>query len=103
MSQSVNGKGRPARASLTEQRADTKLRLASLVQQKLLSRNLGQAEAAELLGLKQPKVSALVNGKLSGFSMEKLMELLNKLGEDVEIKVRKAPRAAEGKIHVTAA
>ncbi|MGA2689131.1 MAG: helix-turn-helix transcriptional regulator [Candidatus Korobacteraceae bacterium] len=103
MSQSAIRTNRPARASSTEHRADTKLRLALLVQQKLLARNLGQADAAELLGLKQPKVSALVNGKLTGFSMEKLMELLNKLGEDVEIKVRKAPRAAEGKIHVTAA
>ena len=81
----------------------TKHQLATLVNEKIAVRHLGQTDAARLLGLTQPKVSALANGKLSGFSVEKLMELLTKLGADVEIVIRKAPRAAEAKIHITAA
>lgn len=46
-----------------------------------------QAEAAELLGIDQPKVSALMNGKLSGFSTLRLFRFLNALGQDVEIVV----------------
>ncbi len=55
-------------------------------------RRLTQAEAADLLGIDQPKVSALVRGRLSGFSMERLYRCLNRLGHDVEIVVKRAPR-----------
>ncbi|MBD2326043.1 helix-turn-helix transcriptional regulator [Alkalinema sp. FACHB-956] len=51
------------------------------------ARNLTQTEAAKLLGIDQPKVSALLNGKLSGFSTERLFKFLNALGSDVEIRV----------------
>lgn len=80
-----------------------KHQLAVLVNEKIAILSLGQTNVARLLGLTQPKVSALANGKLGGFSVEKLMELLTKLGADVEIVVRKAPRAAEAKIHIRAA
>ena len=81
----------------------TKQELAGLITEKLANNGLGQADAARLLGMKQPKVSALVNGKLTGFSVEKLMDLLTKLGADVEIIVRKAPRPADACVHITAA
>jgi predicted XRE-type DNA-binding protein len=45
------------------------------------ARGLKQAEAAEILGIGQPKVSQLVRGKLAGFSMERLYRFLNALGE----------------------
>ena len=48
---------------------------------------LTQAEAARMLGIDQPKVSALLNGKLSGFSTDRLFRFLNALGSDVEIRV----------------
>jgi predicted XRE-type DNA-binding protein len=80
-----------------------KHQLAALVNEGIVILRLGQTDAARLLGLTQPKVSALANGKLSGFSVEKLMELLTKLGADVEIVVRKAPKAEEAKIHIRAA
>lgn len=47
-----------------------------------------QAEAAAILGVDQPKVSALINGKLSGFSTGRLFRFLNALGRDVEIIVK---------------
>jgi predicted XRE-type DNA-binding protein len=54
---------------------------------------LTQAEAAEIMGIDQPKVSALVNGKLGGFSMERLYRYLNALGRDVEIIVKPKPKS----------
>jgi predicted XRE-type DNA-binding protein len=51
------------------------------------AKSLTQTEAAKILGIDQPKVSALLNGKLSGFSTERLFRFLNALGSDVEIRV----------------
>jgi predicted XRE-type DNA-binding protein len=90
------------RGRVTEPR-DTKVQLAALVNESIANRHLGQADAAKLLGLTQPKVSALANGKLSGFSVEKLMELLTKLGAEVEIIIRKTPRQTESRIPISAA
>jgi predicted XRE-type DNA-binding protein len=55
------------------------------------SKNLTQTEAAKILGIDQPKVSALLNGKLSGFSTDRLFRFLNALGIDVEIRVTSKP------------
>ncbi len=52
------------------------------------SQEMTQAEAAALLSVDQPKVSALMNGKLSGFSTARLFRFLNALGRDVEIVVK---------------
>lgn len=49
-----------------------------------------QKEAEKLLGIPQPKISDLARGKLSGFSISKLIGLLNKLNQDVEIVVKPA-------------
>ena len=48
--------------------------------------------AAALMGIDQPKVSALLNGHLASFSSERLMRLLTRLGQDVEIVVKAKPR-----------
>ena len=53
-----------------------------------------QAAAAELLNLDQPKVSALVRGRLAGFSLDRLVRLLVLLGSDVEIVVKPRARTA---------
>lgn len=57
------------------------------------ARGLKQAEAAEIMGTDQPKVSQLTRGKLDGFSMERLYRFLNALGRDVEIVVRPKPKS----------
>lgn len=54
------------------------------------SRNLTQREAAELMGLDQPKISALKQGKLAGFSIERLFRCLNELGQEINITIRPA-------------
>ena len=59
----------------------------------LSERKLTQARAAAVLGIDQPKVSALIRGKLEGFSTTRLFRFLNALGQDVEIVIR--PRRQE--------
>jgi predicted XRE-type DNA-binding protein len=82
----------------------TKLRLAYALNTIMDARRLTQAAAAERLGLNQPKVSALRNYKLEGFSVERLMTLLNALDQDVEIVIRAKPRSrAAARISVVAA
>lgn len=81
-----------------------KLRLAYALNELLDRRKLPQAEAAKVLGLTQPKVSALRNYKLAGFSVERLMNLLTALDQDVEIVIRKKPRSRKAaRISVVAA
>jgi predicted XRE-type DNA-binding protein len=64
-----------------------KAELAHQIAESIAARQLTQTEAAELLGIDQPKVSALMRGKLSGFSIERLFRFLNALGSDVEIRL----------------
>lgn len=64
-----------------------------LIAQMIKKRGLTQKQAAKLLGIPQSKVSCLVNGKLSMFSMDRLFQLLNSLDNDVEITVRPRKRA----------
>lgn len=55
------------------------------------TQRLTQAEAAKRMCLTQPKVSSLLRGEFSNFSERKLMDCLNRLGYDIEIRVRKTP------------
>jgi len=82
----------------------TKLRLAHAINGVIARRRLTQAAAADKLGASQPKVSALANYKLGGFSVERLMTFLTALDQDVEIVIKNKPRSREsGRISVVAA
>jgi predicted XRE-type DNA-binding protein len=65
-----------------------KAQLASHIRAAIGRRKLTQARAAKLIGLDQPKVSALMNGRLTGFSSDRLLRCLTALGHDVDIIVR---------------
>jgi predicted XRE-type DNA-binding protein len=79
----------------------TRAQLASRIQQIIKQRRLTQMAAARLMGVDQPKVSALLNGRLGNFSSARLMRLLTALGQDVEIVVRAKPRNRQhGRIRV---
>jgi predicted XRE-type DNA-binding protein len=65
-----------------------KAKLAMRIENIIEKRKLKQIKAAEILGINQPKVSALMNGRLSGFSIERLIHYLNLLDQDVEIVVK---------------
>lgn len=62
-----------------------KANLALHIRKTIEDRKLTQAQAAALLGLDQPKVSLIINGRLDGFSTDRLMRFLNDLGCDVKI------------------
>ena len=82
----------------------TKVRLAIAINQVLQRRGLSQGEAADLLGINQPKVSALSKYRLEGFSVERLMRFLTSLNQDVEIIIRNRIRTRRpGRVFVTAA
>jgi predicted XRE-type DNA-binding protein len=66
----------------------TKVQLAVAIRREIDARGWSQAEAAEVLGVNQPKVSALLHYRLEGFSVERLMNFLTALGHDVEIVIR---------------
>jgi len=72
----------------------TKVWLSVLINRILEERNLTQAQAASLLGITQPKISALRNCKLEGFSVARLMEFATALDYDVIIELR--PKVAVG-------
>ena len=80
------GHPRPAEALA---KAELARKIAALI----TKRGLTQASAAELLTIDQPKVSALVRGRLAGFSLDRLVRFLVLLGSDVEIVVKPRTRA----------
>lgn len=57
-------------------------------------RRLTQMAAADLMGIDQPKVSAMLRGQFRGYSVERLMRFLVALGHDVEIVVKPRKRGS---------
>ena len=74
----ANGEERLAKAQLARQ-------INSLIKE----RGLKQKPASELLGVTQPEISQIANGRLSGFSFDRLYRCLHALDMDVEITVKK--------------
>jgi predicted XRE-type DNA-binding protein len=78
-----------------------KAELAAQILKVVQQRGLTQLAAAKLLGINQPKVSALMNGRLDGFSSDRLFRFLNALGCDVQITVSRPRPKSTGRVHVT--
>jgi predicted XRE-type DNA-binding protein len=55
------------------------------------AKGLNQYQATEVLGIDQPKVSALVRGQFRGYSLERLFKFLNAFDLDVELHVKSKP------------
>ena len=81
------------------ERVQARAQVMFLVSDIIKKRGLTQKQAAAILGIPQSKVSCLVNGRLSNFSMDHLFELLNALDTDVEIIVK--PKTKEEKSATT--
>lgn len=78
-----------------------KAQLATKIGAIIKARHLTQVQAAEILGLPQPKVSDMLRGRFRGISQSKMMDCLSRLGRDVQIVVKTAPRSRkEGKVEV---
>jgi predicted XRE-type DNA-binding protein len=75
------------------EQALAKAELARQINQIIAERNLSQVGAAEILGIDQPRVSALSKGRLSVFSLEKMMQFASRLGNEVEITIKPSPHS----------
>lgn len=70
-----------------------KAHLAAKIGEIVKQRHLTQQQAAEILGMTQPKLSNMLRGQFRGISEARMLDCLNRLGRDVEIVVRKATRS----------
>jgi predicted XRE-type DNA-binding protein len=80
----------PVVARAMERRAN----LLLLVRKKLEAKKYTQAEAAKVLKISRPRVSDIQRGKINLFSLDTLMEFLERLGEEVYIGIRKPRKLA---------
>jgi predicted XRE-type DNA-binding protein len=71
---------------------NAKAQIAYRICEIIQKRKLTQQAAAELLGTNQPRVSALLHGRLEEFSSDRLFRFLNALDQDVEIVIRRAKK-----------
>jgi len=67
-------------------RTELMRKIASVIE----NRQLTQVEAGKLIGMDQPRMSALIHGKITKFSTERLIKALNDLGHDIELRIRPA-------------
>ena len=79
-----------------------KARLTLQIYRDIKARDLTQAQAGEILGIKQPHVSLLMRNRSGNFSVERLMDFLTALGHDVEIRVKRT-RKPHGQMSVVVA
>ena len=79
-----------------------KAELAARIFQIIQDRRLTQAEAGKVLGITQPKVSALLSGRLDGFSSDRLFRFLSALGCDIQITISRPHPRTQGLVKVMA-
>ena len=84
------------------EREQIKARLTLQIYRLVKDRGLTQAAAGEILGIRQPHVSGLMRGQSGNFSVERLMDFLTALGQDIEITV-KPTRREHGEVHLVLA
>jgi predicted XRE-type DNA-binding protein len=83
-------------------REELKARLTLQIYRLIKARGLTQAQAGEVLGVRQPHVSILMRGQSGSFSVERLMNFLAALGQDVQITVR-STRKPRGEVSLIVA
>lgn len=69
-------------------KADLVAEISNIIKKKRLT----QKQAAKILGVDQPRISSLIRGRLSLFSVEMLLHFLNTLGQDIQVIVKPKPR-----------
>lgn len=72
-----------------------KSQLAIQIRRLIEDKDWTQAQAAEIIGLDQPKVSLLLRGRLAGFSVDRLLTIINRLGHNVEVRISQQEYAPE--------
>lgn len=79
-----------------------KVKLAALITRLIQRRDISQKEAAELLGIDQPKISKLLRGKLKDFSIDRLIMFVLSLGHDINISVSEKAKEVPGTVKLVA-
>lgn len=77
-----------------------KIALARAITNAVRKRELTQTEAAKIIGVDQAKISALLRGRLKGFSVDRLVRYLTLLGKDIDIRISGRPRNELGRVRV---
>jgi len=80
-------------------KSDLMIRISEIIE----DRNLTQAQAAAILGIDQPKVSALRRGHMEKFSVDRLYDFLRKLGCDIEIRIIMERKKVPGRFKLSMA
>jgi predicted XRE-type DNA-binding protein len=80
-----------------------KAQIASEIARTLRERGLTQAEAGQLIGVDQAKVSALLRGRLNDFSVDRLIRFVTLLGRDIEFRISRPHKRRAGRVKVTSA
>jgi predicted XRE-type DNA-binding protein len=78
-------------------RAELMRRLAAIIE----DRGFTQAQAGSLMRMDRPRVSALMNGRITKFSTDRLLQALSDLGQDVELRITPS-KGAKGRVSVSA-
>jgi predicted XRE-type DNA-binding protein len=78
-------------------RAELMRRIGVIIKQ----RGLTQTRAGELMGMDQPRVSALLRGRITKFSIDRLLMALSQLGQNVEVRITPS-RVRKGRLHIAA-
>lgn len=79
---------------------ETKSNLVIEISKAIKKKKLTQTQAAELFGISQPKLSELLSGHFRGYSVERLINFLNEIGQDVDIVVKSKPRNRKARVTV---
>jgi predicted XRE-type DNA-binding protein len=77
-----------------------KAKIASKIQKIIKKKKLSQAKVAKILKITQPKVSLLLRGFLTNFSLERLFRFLNDLGQDVVISISPSSHSGSGSTRI---
>ena len=80
-----------------------KVEIASAISATIRERDLTQVAAGKIIGADQGKVSALLRGRLTGFSLGRLMVFLVRLGRDVDITISRPHENRQGSVRVKSA
>jgi predicted XRE-type DNA-binding protein len=78
-------------------RAELLRRIADIIKE----RGLTQAAAGALMRMDQPRVSALMHGRITKFSTDRLLQALSDLGQDVELRITRS-KSGKGRLSVAA-
>jgi predicted XRE-type DNA-binding protein len=72
-----------------------KAELAFQIKRFIKDKGWTQAQAAQVIGIEQPKVSLMIRGQLAGISVERLLSIVNRLGHSVEVRISDEEQAPE--------